>query len=307
MKILFAAVTMLFSSLLYSSPLTGFVVFGDSLSDTGNLYEYMNHQLPLSPPYYKGRFTNGPVWIEYLVEYYYPDSPTAHIENYAIGGAGILPIEDDDPDIDLFTLRREVASYFKTHDNKANPNQLYIVWIGSNNYLALPDELDKTIEMVNSGIKETLIELCQKGAKNIMVVNLPDLGRTPAAKEFDSVEIFSYLSNTNNKKLLEDFNDLKKLYPENKWVFLDVTKLLGGVLASPGEYGITNTDGTCYEAMMDETSNPMLSVAKSIKVKKNDACTGYLFFDPVHPSGAAHKIMGEKSRELLDSLGVVFH
>lgn len=306
MKILLTAVTLFFSSILYSTPFSGIVVFGDSLSDTGNLYEYMNHQLPMSPPYYKGRFTNGPVWIEYLIEYYYPNSSSEHLENYSFGGAGVLSLEDDDPEIELFTLRRQIDKYFKEH-NESDPDKLYVIWIGSNNYLALPDDLDKTIEIVTSGIKEAMIELLQKGAKNIMVANLPNLGATPAAREFDAVDTLTYLSGENNKKLLAMVNEFKNIYPNVNLYSLDVTSLLHGVLVAPWEYGITNTTDTCYEAMLDEpTINPMMAIAKSVEYKK-DACTGYLFFDPVHPSGVAHKIMAEKTKDLLDSLGVKFN
>src|SRR5439155_21476778 len=45
---------------------TKLVVFGDSLSDTGNVYAVTAGAVPPSPPYYAGRFSNGPVWAEYL-------------------------------------------------------------------------------------------------------------------------------------------------------------------------------------------------------------------------------------------------
>jgi len=40
------------------------VVFGDSLSDNGNLYAVSGQ--PVSPPYFQGRFSNGPVFTELL-------------------------------------------------------------------------------------------------------------------------------------------------------------------------------------------------------------------------------------------------
>src|SRR5699024_3470894 len=43
-------------------------VFGDSLSDVGNIYELTDHNVPVSPPYAQGRFTNGKVWVQYLAE-----------------------------------------------------------------------------------------------------------------------------------------------------------------------------------------------------------------------------------------------
>ena len=42
------------------------VVFGDSLSDNGNLYAATGGGTPTSPPYYQGRFSNGPVFTELL-------------------------------------------------------------------------------------------------------------------------------------------------------------------------------------------------------------------------------------------------
>ena len=42
------------------------VVFGDSLSDNGNLYLASGGTQPPSPPYYQGRFSSGPVFTELL-------------------------------------------------------------------------------------------------------------------------------------------------------------------------------------------------------------------------------------------------
>lgn len=80
---------LLWSMVIFANPLNKIVIFGDSLSDNGNLYEYMHHQLPLSPPYYEGRFTNGLDWVELLTQKFYPNSVKAHLEDYAFGGAGV--------------------------------------------------------------------------------------------------------------------------------------------------------------------------------------------------------------------------
>ncbi|HST91688.1 MAG TPA: autotransporter domain-containing esterase, partial [Brevundimonas sp.] len=42
------------------------VVFGDSLSDNGNLYAATGNTTPTSPPYFQGRYSNGPVFTELL-------------------------------------------------------------------------------------------------------------------------------------------------------------------------------------------------------------------------------------------------
>ena len=44
-------------------------VFGDSLSDTGNTFDFTAGNIPPTPPYFPGRFSNGLIWIDYLAEY----------------------------------------------------------------------------------------------------------------------------------------------------------------------------------------------------------------------------------------------
>ena len=95
------------------------VVFGDSLSDNGNLYEYMQREMPLSPPYYKGRFSNGPVWIELVTAHYYPNAVEEHLLDYAFGGSGVEG-EDAEPDDVMFTLSRQVDSFLLAHHDVAD-------------------------------------------------------------------------------------------------------------------------------------------------------------------------------------------
>ena len=42
-------------------------IFGDSLSDPGNLFDLSGGTIP-PLPYFQGRFSNGPVWSDYLAE-----------------------------------------------------------------------------------------------------------------------------------------------------------------------------------------------------------------------------------------------
>src|SRR5690242_18787365 len=64
------------------------VVFGDSLSDTGNTFAAA--ALP-QPPYYDGRWTNGPNWVDYFAPLAGFSAPTAYLRyrgtNFAVGGA----------------------------------------------------------------------------------------------------------------------------------------------------------------------------------------------------------------------------
>ncbi len=304
MKTLFTFFILLFSGLVAAKPLNNIVVFGDSLSDNGNLYEYMHQKLPQSPPYYQGRFTNGLVWVEHLAASYFSNS-SSHFFDYAFGGAGIS--EDPDDDV-LFTLRKEIDTYFLAHQNKADADSLFIIWIGANNYLGIPDDMEKALNEVNQGITHDLQRLAKAGAKHILIVNLPDLGKTPIALAFDSTEKLSYLANRHNELLAASINNLKQEFPEIQWLLFDVNQTLSELVVYPEKYGFTNITDTCYEAMVEKPSHrAILHMAAKIKAKKElDACDGFLFFDPVHPTGPAHKIMAEHAKAFLDAEGIEF-
>ncbi len=309
MKIIFILFTLFFSVMSSATSLNKVVVFGDSLSDNGNLYEYMKHELPLSPPYYKGRFTNGPVWVELLMNHYYSKDPQSHLLDYAFGGAGIAENDaDSDPDDILFTLNREIDSYLLSHNDKADDTSLYVVWMGANNYLGAPEDIDATVGAVTSGIKHELQRLVQKGAKHIMVVNLPDLGNTPAARDFDSVSTLTALSIKHNQVLKEIVSELESSDASVQWFYFNINEIIDDMLGFPEQYGITNTDATCYEEMVNPSSErTVLKMVSSVKPRTTvDACTGYLFFDPVHPSEVAHIEMAKRTKKMLDDAGIKF-
>jgi phospholipase/lecithinase/hemolysin len=298
-----------FSAFLSAAPLNKVVVFGDSLSDNGNLYEYMKHQLPISPPYYEGRFTNGPVWVELLMDLCYSQHGSDHLSDFAFGGAGISYEEDEEDDA-LFTLNLEIDSYLLANQDKVDEKSLFIVWMGSNNYLAIPDgNPEQIVEDINESLVHSLQRLADKGAKHIMVINLPDLGKSPAARDFDAADVLSDLTTRHNIKLEQKLQDLQRSRPDVQWLFFDVNGLLMTLLDNPRAYDFTNVSDTCYEAMIEgPSSNTILRMAASVKphVINYNACDGYLFFDPVHPTEPAHIIMATKIKKLLDDAGITW-
>src|SRR4051812_23080013 len=85
-KCILSFILFLFTIIAQATPINKLVFFGDSLSDNGNIYRILLHLMPKSPPYYYGRFTNGPTWAEKLGDYYYHEN-YAQVDNYAYGGA----------------------------------------------------------------------------------------------------------------------------------------------------------------------------------------------------------------------------
>lgn len=305
MKLLATLGAFLFSGIIAAAPLHNIIAFGDSLTDNGNLYEFMKHQLPQSPPYFEGRFSDGPIWIEYLTASLFPANPSAHLLDYAFGGAGVSEEDDDDA---LFTLRREINSYLMTNHDKASADSLFVVWIGANNYLAVPDDAEKALQDVNLGIAHSLQRLVDKGAKNILVLNLPDLGRTPAAIEFGSIVELTHFAHEHNRLLNNTLVELKAKHPDVNWLFFDLNKAFDHVLENPQMYGFDNITDTCANSLVNELTRKSVlrMVANTSPKQSNDACKGYLFFDLVHPTALAHEILAEKARIMLDAAGVEF-
>ena len=71
----------------------GMESIGDSLTDVGNAYLGSAGAYPPSPPYWQGRFSNGPVWVEYFatvtpkIDLPPPDPCLEGGSNYAFGGS----------------------------------------------------------------------------------------------------------------------------------------------------------------------------------------------------------------------------
>lgn len=293
----------------FAAPLKNIVVFGDSLSDNGNLYEYMHHQLPQSPPYYEGRFSNGPVWAETLVKSYFKHNPAAHLLDYAFGGAGVFNnISDDDEDT-FFTLGHEIDTYLLAHNGQASPDSLFVVWIGGNNYLSLPEEKEETVLEVTSGIEKGLKRIIDAGAKHILVMSLPDIGATPLARELEAPDAFTTLSELHNQQLTLNMQQLKQTYPQVHWMFFDTDKSFKEILAHAAQYSIENTQENCYDALLKAPSKQaVFKIAASIRPNNMTVqdCNKYFFFDLLHPTERVHTITAQYIRALLDKENITF-
>ena len=156
------------------------VVFGDSLNDTGNMTRLTGGAFPNAPTYTYGRQTNGPVWVEYLAE----DLGLANkVLNYAVVGAMTKPApgfptgnvwSDTFPGLESTDVASQVLEYKHDCHNRADPCALYVLEGGANDFPRVQDP-----SVIVSNLIESLVALEKIGAKHILVLNLPDIGKTP--------------------------------------------------------------------------------------------------------------------------------
>ncbi|WP_242040487.1 SGNH/GDSL hydrolase family protein [Coleofasciculus sp. FACHB-1120] len=248
-------------------------VFGDSLSDVGNVLEATNGQYPPSPPYFQGRYSNGPVWADYLASKLKLKSSTE--TNFAYGGATTGNSRQITPG-----LLAQIESFKATHSS-ANPKALYVVWAGANDYLR--GATDSTVPINNLAI--AVKSLSAAGAKNIVVVNLPDLGKLPGTRTTQRSESLNVLTKKHNSGLAASLNGLRQqLNADTKITYLDVNSLYNQVTNNPKKFGFTNVTNACVSRA---------------KICNNP--NEYLFWDSIHPTTAAHKLFVELAFPALKS------
>ncbi|EWY38760.1 autotransporter [Skermanella stibiiresistens SB22] len=275
-----------------AAPVSAVYTFGDSLSDTGNIAAATFGTMPLPEFYYQGRFSNGPVWVDHVAAAFGTESKASLLggTNHAFGGAttgGTVP-----PGVTFQTL--DFLS--KVPTTGADPNALYIVYGGGNdvrNELTsnLPGETLAAAATAN--VSQAVTNLALAGARHIMVPNLSDLALTPeaimAGGEF--AERATSLSAAFNTALTSVMVGLEAVLPVDL-IPLDVRSLFNDVAANPGNYGLTNVNTPCFSGAVDRPgtvcSNP----------------DEYLFWDSLHPTAAAHRILADYALAALRGSGV---
>jgi phospholipase/lecithinase/hemolysin len=256
-KIFLLIFSLVLSSTLFAGQIKQIVFLGDSLSDNGNLYQKIKI-LPKSPPYYNGRFTNGPTWAENVGKFYY-DKSYIDYENYAVGGATAI---QHNPFKDKFappiTLTGEVYDYLLRSLFVDKSNILYGVWIGANDYLynTKTSDMDDTSTRVVDSIGWTIATLANRGAKNFVVMNLPDMGKTPYAIEHNLTNDLHAVSLMHNKKLVEMIKLIQESYPDVKIVSVNIYDTFNDLLSNPEKFNqlygknFNNLTKACWEGPM---------------------------------------------------------
>ena len=265
----------------------GIVVFGDSLTDTGNFYYVSGGTYPLSPPYYNGRFSNGPAWIESFapllgVE---ADFTTPYLvnpfaaDNFATGGAN-----SDSTDIwgVGLGLHTQIGLYASTGRGFAS-DDLAVVWSGANDYL-FGGATDPNVVVGN--LSFGLAALNSLGAEHLLVMNMPGLGNTPLLNGTPYSDMFNTLSAGHNI-LLENSVAALRASLGAEIIYVDVETAVSEILSNGARYGFTNTTGSCLDADKNWTGLCSLNPDYSINAD------GFVFFDAIHPTAQTHELLAE--------------
>lgn len=283
------------------SPKNVIYVVGDSLSDPGNLYALTGYWPP-SPPYAQ-RNCNGPVWPEH-----FSAKSGLPVDSRAYGGAlsGIfiyngLPVSNfnsvqSPPGIlGLPGVSEEIDDLLAEFPKGLNPDALYVVWAGSNDFflgLVQQEMMAEILSQTIVNIADSVCRLGTAGARHFVVGGMPDIGLTPLARGLgpDYQALFSQTIAQFNAGLKQVLANLPDTCAESV-VFFDSYQVLRNVGARPKAYGLTNATDACLAFAEDSTPNICADPDK------------YLFWDSVHPTTAGQEILADKLRSAFCDTG----
>lgn len=285
------------------SPFSKTVFFGDSLTDTGNFRPVLVQLDPSAAVV--GRFTTNPgwVWSDYVADHFGTDaSPNGNGQtgdNYAIGGARVgvdssVTLAPGTPALPVASLKSQMTRYLAANGGKADPNALYSVWGGANDLFAVQDAPAQAQAIIGAAVADEVGivgTLKAAGAQYVMVMNLPDIGLTPASRAGGPVGMAqgTALAKAYNDAL---FGGLKQAGLQV--IPVDTFSILQEIVADPGTYGFTNVSGMACTSVSSLTCSPLTTVAPN-------AANTYVFADGVHPSTAAHQIMGQYAISVIEA------
>ncbi len=286
-----------------AGPFSSMFVFGDSLSDTGNLSVLTGGAQPgNTQPYFNGRFSDGPLWVEGLASGLGLTGQAASVfaggNNYAFAGAR-TGLDTSPPGV----LAQAVglwgagsASLGLTGHLAADPNALYVVVGGGNDMRDARSAAGGTSAtraaaagLAVNNLATTIGYLASMGAKNILISTLPDLGYTPEAALLGLQSASSDASYWFNSFIpgLMTFGSGLGLNMN----LLDMAGLSSAIQLNPGNYGITNTSLPCagftYSDLLVPFGVPVTS------------CDQSAFSDALHPSAYAHSLIADAALKVL--------
>jgi phospholipase/lecithinase/hemolysin len=262
-----------------SEPFTRILIFGDSLTDTGNFYRLSGGYPP--PPYFEGRFCNGPLWVEYLAAELGMQYEPA--DNFAVAGATTgTSNSNDGPGRQFPGLLDEIASFINDGGVTEPERALYVVAAGANDFSVGLAAGASPQTIIENGVNNTLAgvqRLRESGARFIIVMNVPDLGVTPLALNSGNGALLTQLSKAYNQVLGIALDRLAQAgIPTMR---LDAFAVLDKMVQDPAAYGFSNV------------SVPFLLAPPGTSPD------GFLFWDPFHPTTKAHEVLAEEAMNQL--------
>lgn len=263
------------------------VVFGDSLSDNGNLFAVTGGLAPAAP-FVNGRFSTGPVFVELLgfnLGRYATGAPVSGNINYAFGGSRTDAIASPGPG-----MRTQLAAYTAAGGRFGSSDLVSILGGANNIFQALPaagasanppQALQPIALAAAADINFLTNSVARAGAGTILVTNLPKLSLTPQFRNTAAAPLADFGVTTFNGALYTALEATAAANPNSNIIYMDLFKIGDVIAGNPARFGITNVTDQCALAT-PRCADP-----------------GYFYVDGVHPTARGHQLIANLANDYL--------
>lgn len=297
-----------------------YIFLGDSLVDNQNSFIATtlitpSSVVPQSPPYFNGRFSNGPNWTDrlaptqlYYMDYYFsePNCATENASNglsslcgsttdpgaqegvslsFAFGGAkaGTEDLPSNAPG--LITVLDDLTAYNSAGTVANVSGATFAILTGGNDYtnyangttngLTEQGIVDQTLGYIQTGLERA----SSLGARRAIVLNLFDLDRVPTlVSAFSSSQLAqSERLSTLHNAGLPTYLASARASTGMEIILVDLDALYDDIDARPSVYGFTNLTGQCISSNVATGQCPDTASENAT-----------LYWDGQHPTTAAH-------------------
>ncbi len=269
--------------------------FGDSMNDEGNSYFITHGQVPPSPPYYYGRFSNGPNWVEDIATTLGLPVLTARATggtNYAYGGA-----ETHGDTFNMDDVPGQLAQMLRDTGGTVPGDALYVLSIGTNDLRNAmmasqsPATLTQQVAFASGNAVSLIARMIEAGARHILVSAVTDLGKLPMAATLSAAQrsTLTQMARGYDTQLAAGLATLAASTGASISI-VDVFAILTRIQASPAALGFANATQACL------TPDPANPTGGGLPCAPTQALQDkYLFWDTLHPTAHGHQVIAAQA------------
>lgn len=279
-------------------------VIGASLSDTGSCLA-TPATCPPSPPYAPGVSSNGTLWVTTVAARYGASATPSNAggTNFAVGGArtGVVP---GAPAFTGSTMVVQTEQLLARAGYVISPQALVVVdasTFGNNINAALtlaganPSQAQAIVTAaITQGVTDVVgvvNRLYAAGARTILFVNVPDIGKTPLVQSTGNATVIATATTMSaqfNGAMTQQLANVRAVSPGLATPTLDLFALLSQVQANPAAFGFANATAPCF---VPPTGTTAASLCSPNFATQNT----YVFWDPFHPTAGTGAIMAQNA------------
>jgi phospholipase/lecithinase/hemolysin len=281
---------------LAASPYSAIYSFGDSLSDVGNVYDTVG--LPYAP-YSKGRFSNGPNWLDDLSAKLGLGAVTASSSggrDFAWGGAVTGYPGTNDPvfPFPIPTLGNQVSQFISS-GGSAPSSALYTFSIGANDLFGMlsdpnlnPADIPTDISGAAAAVGAAAANLAQAGATSLLLFDVPNLGLVPEVTGAGIPGLPALATQLSAEFNTAVLTDISLAAPVLTVFDVGSYGLLTQAAADPDAFGFTDVTTPCWSGNVSGYLGPG-SVCSALPADQDQ----HLFWDSEHPTEAGHALIAD--------------